>query len=188
MIIPVGYLHVQHFFGGSSVPNGAAVTYGLGGFGAGTLPDLAEELHDLWATSWQPVLTATTWLLETRVKAGPNATGPFASHVETVFGAITGESVPPNTALLVEKRTDLGGRSGRGRMFVPGVGDSAVAAGGDIAPTSLADYQAVANAWLTGLETTTTGMFILHTASSDPTRVTSLTVDPIAATQRRRLR
>lgn len=188
MIIPVGYAHVQHFFGGAGLPNGAAITYGVSGFGETDPEAVALQMHLDLSTNWSSQWSSQIRLEETRVKFGPNATGPFGSHVEQVAGTGNTAMAPNNTALLIEKRTQLGGRSGRGRLYMPGLVESVVGPAGDIDPASLAIYQTTAEAWLVDIETTQTGMFLFHAASSDPTRVTSLTVDPVAATQRRRMR
>lgn len=188
MIIPVGYYHIQHFFGGTSLPNGAAITYGLGGFGAGTPAEAAEACHDAFASTFLLDMSSTTQIVETRAKAGPNDVGPFGSYTEILVGGQTDSPVPPNTALLVEKRTAVGGRSGRGRFYLPGVPEGSVPGSGILTVTIQGFWQARADAFLTALETFSTGMYVLHNTSSDPTSVTDLQVDPVVATQRRRLR
>lgn len=188
MIIPPGYAHVQHFFGGPGLPNGAAVTYGVSGFLSGGLSGAAVALHLAFADAWENGICNSVHLEETRVKQGPNATGPFYAHQEVIPMAVTGSQLPPNVALLVEKRTELGGRSGRGRFYIPGLPESDVDAAGVIVPANVVGFQAAADAFLAAVEGIATGMFLLHSASSDPTRVTDLTIDPVAATQRRRLR
>lgn len=188
MIIPPGFAHVQHFFAGFGLPNGAAVTYGIAGFGVSTPEAAAELLHDAYRTTILTLCSNAIELRETRVKYGPNATGPFGSHIETFAGALAVPMVAPNTAVLVEKRTESGGRSGRGRFYVPGAGETAVLDSGSINPASLPLWQTEANDFLALIETSFVGMVLLHNASSDPTTVTNLTIDPVAATQRRRLR
>lgn len=188
MIIPAGYSHIQHFFDGVGLPNGAAVTYGISGFGTEGPEEAASEMHTVFADRWLPVLSNNIRLVETRAKAGPNETGPFATWTEPLPGEGTGPVVPPNTCLLVEKRTELGGRSGRGRCYIPGLLEASVDDGGNINPGDLAGWNVLAQDWLDDIEAITLGMFLFHSASSDPTRVTNLAVDPVVATQRRRLR
>jgi hypothetical protein len=188
VIIPLGYAHVQHFFGGTGLPNGAAVTYGIAGFGASSAYDAALQLHLDFGTNWLPQLSNTARLEKTRVKYGPNATGPFAEYAENIVGGTSGTQMPPNVALLVEKKTAVGGKSGAGRLYIPGIPEAVAGADGAIAPANMTAFQTVANAWLADIETTFTGMVLLHSASSDPTAVTNLVIDPLAATQRRRLR
>lgn len=188
MIIPVGYAHVAHFFGGNSLPNGAAITYGVGGFGENDPLTLAELLHDAFTAEWGPSLTTGTNLEATRVKFGPNSTGPFATFSEQYTGLNPDQGLPPNTAALLKKQTASGGRSGQGRMFLPGLTEAQVAGNGDWLSGYLATLQTQASDWLTAIEGITTGMFLFHTASSDPTKVTGLGVDAKVATQRRRLR
>lgn len=188
MIIPVGYAHIQHFFSGANLPQGAAITYGVGGFGENDPATLAALLHDAlgdtWAGNWSTGIT----LSETRAKFGPNASGPFGSHVEARAGTNVSSALPPNVALLIEKRTNAGGRDGRGRLYMPGIVEPNVDAAGFIVPGAITTYQTAATAWRTRINEVTTGMFVFHRSASDPTPVTALQIDPVAATQRRRLR
>lgn len=188
MIIPVGFAQVTHFFSGASAPNGAAVTYGISGFGTGTALEQAEALHDAFELRFKDFLVSTLALDSTRLKYGPNATGPFYEFTDRRFMAASGAGVPPNTAALVEKRTALGGRSGRGRMFIPGLQESNVETGGEISLGLYSLFNASLAAWLADIETLATNMVLFHNASSDPTIVDSLDLDPLTATQRRRLR
>lgn len=188
MIIPVGYAHIQHFFSGAGLPNGAAVTYGVGGFGSGSAVELAEAMHNVFAVNWLPRIMDTARLEATRAKFGPNAFGPFATWTEPLTGGGLGPQAAPNIALLVEKVTASGGRSGRGRCYIPAINEEGVRADGSLLGSDLAAFQTIVDEWLVDIEANTSGMFLFHAASSDPTKVTKLNVDPKVATQRRRLR
>jgi hypothetical protein len=192
MAIPEGFAQVTHFFGGSQAPTGACVVYGVELIGyEGTILNLATELHDAFGDWWTPVWPASINLQRTLVKYGPDATGPSVE----VGGVRTGTLAYPGTsaavACLVQKRTDLGGKAGRGRMFVPGVVEGDVDASGVYLPANLAPIQTGANTFLTRLLTNDTRMVVLHQPGSpltSPTVVESLQVQPVVATQRRRQR
>jgi len=149
---------------------------------------LATVLHDAWGDTLLTRQIATCSLEKTRVKFGPNATGPFAEYTEIRSGPRNEDAEAPSVAVLVEKVTNFGGRANRGRFFVPGISYGDVAVGGGLASEPQTFFQTQANAFLARLDTEGLDMVLLHGASSDPTTVTSLNVDGRAATQRRRLR
>lgn len=189
MIIPTGYGHISHFFGGDASPRGAAVTYGVQAGGGSTVSEVAQFCHEAMAASFLPLLGPSTSLDETRCKFGPNDTGAFATYANVVLGGNTGAQVSPNVALLVEKQTGLGGRRGRGRMYIPGIIEAAVTEGGDLTGDAPTDFQNAADELLTLLLGSLIEMVVLHSVVSVvPTAVTALTVDQRVATQRRRLR
>nr|CRY96200.1 hypothetical protein [uncultured prokaryote] len=113
-------------------------------------------------------------------------------------GGSNTEKLPQNCAVLVRKNTSLGGRKNRGRLFIPSLAsDSVVSMTGVIDPTAVATFQGRMDDFVDYLNTDpvtaglSTPMVILHAPSVvlvDPTPVTSLTVQPMIATQRRRLR
>ena len=190
--IPDGFAQINWKFTGTSVPNGAEVTMGVAiGTFTGTPEDAADAAGVVWNDEILPGQSNTITLSSVLCKFGPTATGPSG---EVAFGVAGGQSqVPeaPQVAALVQKRTGLGGRAGRGRMFVPGLGENLVLAGGIFSPTVIASYQAAYDALLAGLATADLIPVVLHGAGSPlstPTVITSLQLMPLVATQRRRLR
>lgn len=140
-----------------------------------------------------------------------NVTGRFGQDgspdviVETSVAPLNGTStdvkLPQNCALMVRKQTALGGRQGRGRIFLPGwLNESGVNDVGIIENNIRQIYQTTMDDFLADLAApdpvsgAETPMVILHgpTTTSNvvraPTPVTSLTVDGRISTQRRRLR
>jgi hypothetical protein len=80
-------------------------------------------------------------------------------------------------------------------MYFPGLGEADITPVGGLSAGTQALMNTRLAAWLNQIAAVVTGvqqMVILHslgiTATPDPTPVTSMTVDPIVATQRRRLR
>lgn len=190
-IIPTGYAQINLMFGGANLPLGAEVTYGCVVPAEVTDPQLlAETHHGFFVTNVLPYLNVNTTLTGAKCKFGPNDVGAFGEHFESVAGSTTGEALPPNVALLVKKRTALGGKRNRGRLYIPGIDEDTVDTAGVIDPTALVAMQADVTAWLADMVTNSTGMRILHTEPpGEPTiAVTSLVLDGRAATQRRRLR
>lgn len=97
--------------------------------------------------------------------------------------------LPTNNALLVRKVSSAGGRRGTGRMYVPGLNETAVDAQGIVESSYLIVLQAAFTGMLGDLSTNDVPMHILHDiAGPAPTLVQSLAVQARVATQRRRLR
>jgi hypothetical protein len=118
-----------------------------------------------------------------------------ATHVETK-GLLGGPpSLPQSVALLLQKRTGLSGRRNRGRMYLPGINEAVVDSRGQVLAASIASLNASLATWLGKFGTIMAdfdNMVILHSlgisGAPPPTVVTQMLVDPVAATQRRRLR
>lgn len=169
--------------------------------------DSAQEVVDhvagIWYNAWDQALNAGAQFTNVIGRFGQDG-GPdqvVETLVPPVRGTNVSNSLPQNCALLVRKQTSLGGRAGRGRLFMPGVLQEAEVSDMGIVSTALkAALQANANAALTGLATAdpvtgaTSPMVLLHGPNSvtgltpAPTPVDALVVDSVIATQRRRLR
>jgi hypothetical protein len=110
-----------------------------------------------------------------------------------IAGAGSGSQAASNVAVLVHKRTALGGRKGRGRLFIPwAVADSNVDEAGIIVPATVVTMQTAVTSFLNGIITEGMNMVLLHSPDKSgvtvpPTTVSSLVVDGMIATQRRRL-
>lgn len=193
MIIPAGYAQVNLIFTGVDLPTGAECTFGVDNIANNLTPqELAQEvylqadtadLRDMW--------TVGVNLSSILVKVGPNATGP--SHLEpgSLQGTATGQSVGPNTAWLVHKSTNFGGRAGRGRMYIPGCSESLVTTSGEANGTTATVFTNLLEAFRTGMATSDCVLHLLHGAGSPltvPTEITGLACDQRVATQRRRNR
>lgn len=106
-------------------------------------------------------------------------------------GTTAAALVPQNCSILIQKRTALPGKHGRGRMYWPSLGETDVDGVGTIAPGAKTRIQTMLTAWSNAVATATSfdSFAVLHTISTPvATKITSLTVDSVMATQRRRLR
>lgn len=106
-------------------------------------------------------------------------------------GDQAGNPLPPNCAVLVQKRTALGGRRNRGRFYVPGIPEGNVDEVGTIAGATLSTWQTIVNDILStfvALLTVDACVLLHNTAPFAPTPITDLEVAAKIATQRRRLR
>lgn len=188
MIIPLGYAQVTHNFVTSGIGRRAAITYGVQLEGTDFGETRAANLYTAFQTEVMPQLTTNLLHAGVTIKYGPTATGAFFEHAGTGVGGKSGEGMSPNNAYLVRKRTALGGRANRGRLYLPGVDENNVNEAGQVGDTASGLIQDAIDDWEAALETIEMPMVILHTGSGDPTPVTSLIVDNTLATQRRRLR
>jgi hypothetical protein len=197
-VIPAGFAHVVHSYSLVGDNERMAYTYGiaLGDLPLDGLNGVAEQLHGLTAQNlWD--LPAPEYALESTEVQGagtPGDPGPVGVFVSRIGGTGTNSHLPQNSSTLIHKRSGAGGRRNRGRLnFIP-PGEASVANNGAINPASVTGFQTRFTAWLQAIQalTAVADMVILHSIGIStvppPTVVTSLTVDPVISTQRRRLR
>lgn len=119
----------------------------------------------------------------------PDLVGALPS---TQNGGASASTLPANCAVLIHKRTARGGRRGRGRFYLPWVGSETLwDEAGKLAGASVTTLQTAANNFRSALVSGGVPMVLLHdqglTPEGPPNDVTSLIVDPLIGTQRRRL-
>jgi len=170
--------------------------------GGGLTPiDMAQEIQDqLFA---QSIFAASSFSDE--VTIGPvrvtfeSFIGPqegIASGTRT--GSLTDfETVPNNTAVLVQKRTLRGGRQGRGRFYWPVFypNEESVSRTGTITPAAVTGWQTAMTNWRTGCASNGVPLYLMHSRlengdppTIDPDEIQTLLVSNLVATQRTRLR
>ena len=102
-------------------------------------------------------------------------------------------ALPNNSTMLVKKVTNLGGRQGRGRMFVPGASLGGVSDNGTLTPGIRGAFQDAIDEFVTlvALMLDIEQAVLFHDSASPittPTPLSGLLVDGRIATQRRRMR
>jgi hypothetical protein len=194
VIIPVGYAQANIRFVGDAAPNGSEITIGLdlGDFAAGSPSEAADEVADAWSPTVHTVLSHELVLSEVYVKFGPNDVGASGSTARAVDGGSEATSVPPNTCILVHKRTTIGGRRGRGRMYVPGCPEPQMGPHGLLTGTYLGQVQVELDDFYTALTTAGLTPVVLHaagvSATPAPSEITQFVAQGLGATQRDRMR
>lgn len=195
-IIPPGFADCAVEIVHTALARPAYVTFGVAVPGGTTDPDvIAEDVATAFTApnSMSDRLdtgcTVTTVTCRVGQDAGDPRIGVFAPNKAGVGLA---NAVPVNVAALIHKRTNFGGRRGRGRIFMPWcLDDTEVDEGGAIGVAARADLQANADVFLNVFALGGYSMVVLHSpgqsSASVPFPVTSLTVDPRVSTQRRRL-
>lgn len=202
LIIPPGYADVAVQLRAQGDPDPWYVTWGVDCSGVdGDVPTIAGVSCGAFAsvmTYMSNIVTLTGAAISVG-QDGPQPIREFYPLTTPIQGGGTSQKLPQNCALLVRKNSSGAGRRSRGRMFLP-----LVIAEGEVSNVGLIDggsmpiVQAMANsfwAYLNGPPDPpmSTPMVILHSSggvseAGVPNVVTSLAVDPVIATQRRRLR
>lgn len=189
MVIPTNYAQVNLVLGGIGLPNGAEMTFGVHNEAPFTADELADVVGDeLTAANFDGFITTECQLSSIKVKLGPNSTGPTSELAYVIVGTATGETVAPNTAALISKVTDLGGRQGRGRMYMPGISETSTDAGGQLDAGFAASLQVMWASFRTSMTAAAAEPVLLHGDEITPTLITDFNVQLTLATQRRRLR
>lgn len=125
-----------------------------------------------------------------RVNVIQNPGGQTASSASNAVGANSDSTCPPQVAYLIRKSSATGGRTGRGRLYMPGVLFASITEGGSVQSGAITSLSDSFNEWNANLTSNSIPMVILHALGSvlPPVEVTGLQCDAIVATQRRRLR
>lgn len=102
----------------------------------------------------------------------------------------SGAGATPNTALLLTKQTNAGGRHGRGRGFFPGPTESTVGDDGHIVGDLAADPTPITTFWpdLFGFLNLGDAVLLHADEEHEPNEITTFGLSSLVATQRRRLR
>lgn len=190
-------------------PDEVVSTIALRGSEPGERPpdEVAHAVFNAWEGAWPPDVLSNAWqLVGCDVIVGGDDEGhDVGTWNETIPGTMTQGPPPQNCAMLVKKKTARSGRRNSGRMFLPAgyMAEEDVSPTGAHATPALGSYNSRANTFFdslmdvsqpVGQPPTSFIVMLLHSeppgggAAPVPTEVTSLTVDPIIATQRQRLR
>lgn len=154
---------------------------------------VVDEAADAYGDVIVPLMTDEWNLLSTTLYV-PSGTGTLPYTNNGGRTGATGTPVPAAVALLCTKQTNIGGRRGRGRMFIPGVSQTQVNADGVVASGFLATARANVETLRTRLVALDASVQpVVHTRASGGlpagnTLITKLWVEAEVATQRRRQR
>jgi hypothetical protein len=141
-----------------------------------------------WGLRILPQQTNAITLAEVHTKWGPNTTGPDASTAVGSAGSKGGDPYGAQVSALVQKRTAVGGRTGRGRLFLPGLTESLISDGSHLQAGYRTDLQTAFDNFFTDMGALARDLYLLHGGPSAPNALTGFSVELLLATQRRRLR
>jgi hypothetical protein len=160
--------------------------------GAGASQGLADAIVDAFISNMDDGVPLAGRFLGGTVRFGAAPFGPTFEVSRNVQGlAGTVGMAPPNCAKLVQKRTGLGGRANRGRLFLPFVVEVNVNDQGDMTSAyANAEQNRVTN-WVVAtnsLGDIASAVVLHNNPAIAPTDVISHVLQVRVATQRRRLR
>lgn len=200
-IIPTGFAEARFVMRATGDPDPWICTLGVDVSDAGgDYEAVAINLVIAWS---QQILTNQSNLVTLEsvdLIIGQDAGDPLIySYASGNTGAGSGTYLPQNCALLIQKRSGVGGRRNRGRMYVPLIlGESAVDNVGVIQASQVTALNTTLSTFMDILQNGAepagmpTPPVILHSDDTGtpppPTPITSMQVSPLLATQRRRLR
>lgn len=194
IVIPPGFAHIDMAFRHASYQRDAHVTLGVA---FDTFPGsgvVAVEVLDAWMDTLNSRLDSNVTMRQVEATIGQDGSDPLVEvAINTTVGGASASSVSPGQAVGIRKNTGLGGRRNSGRMFLPWfLPEGNVDEVGIINPTTVGQIQTEATAFWTALVSSVAldGMVILHRTGGSsvppPTLVTSLQVDNVVSSQRRR--
>lgn len=194
IVVPEGYGIASLNYTLVGDPQPMSVTFGVFSNGGPPPDELAATIDGVATTSG--FCTATRLndgYTYVGVEVRYMAPGGFITYVEgnSVEGTRPQSPVISNTSVLVKKVTQLGGRRNQGRMYLPAAYASVAetTAAGGLLSDALTALQEVATDFKEALLTADIDMVLFHSeAPTEPTLITGLQVQPILATQRRRMR
>lgn len=200
LVIPPGFGQASVEMRNDGDPQPWYVTFGVDLSDVGG--DFQQAALDIATTFGATIglqLSTTTSVTGCNLLVGQDGSDRLIARANTnIPGETNAAMLPQNCAALYDKLTNLPGRKGRGRFFMPSVlKEASVSEVGVIDGPALADLQLQATAFLEALAdgdnglVTVTPMVVLHNSGIStpaPTPVVSLQVQNVISTQRRRLR
>lgn len=152
-----------------------------------TAADVAADIRDAWASSIKNAQVPETNLAKVSVTPLDGVSTATVLPVNVV-GTNSNTALTDQIACVVTLRTGVAGRSNRGRMYWPGLGDDALSGDGYTFGTSfLAGFQSAVDDWHDAMTATGETLGVLSRVLSSFREVTSLEARRPIATQRRRL-
>lgn len=195
IIVPIGEALVSHRWSLLGDNEQVISTYGIRPQTPGmSAVDMADAVLDAFGASRWVVTTniVTGWTYRGFTLSAATVSGPvIVERPAAITGTLAGNSAPINCAMLFQKRTALGGRRNRGRMFFPPAYSDRATIGstGSLLTSVVTENQTAATKLLADLVLEGVGMVVMHsTAPTNSEQVTQLIVADRIATQRRRMR
>jgi hypothetical protein len=192
MLIPEGFAQINFIFSGNGVPTAAEMTMGCEiGDEDFTPASLAEVAAHTFEDTILTIIDSQVGLASVHCKFGPNDVGGFGDFISGEGGGLGVAMTVPQCAVLISKQTAFGGRSGRGRFYMPGVTEADTDGSGLLGEDYRDAVQAEFDTFLDFTVSQLWPMVLLHgedSPATEPYPVTSLAVQERTATQRRRNR
>lgn len=177
---------------GDPEPMSTIIGYDATGDFADPTVEAAEAMHDLWGVVTNSLQSADYDLVSTTMRMAVIGGTVEAVHSGVVGGGEVDDAVPQNTAFLIRKLTGGVGQGKNGRLYLPGVPETDVDHDGVLGSAVVSDANLVLlDFWnAISISDDVPSTVVNH----GPTNLTSFdyilsfVLDPLVATQRRRLR
>jgi hypothetical protein len=181
------------------------VTFALAVGAPGTLAkaqDAVDDFQAAFVAMYAPLADTACQILPATIRLGDGSNAPFEAVAAgaTTNGSNSSAMAPPQVACLVKKSTGVAGRKNRGRTYFPYMlQTTAINETGTISSGTLTAFQASLDTFMSTLGTDSQPMVIANKVFNTPLPphyvtdinqgpgVTSYKVEPLVATQRRRL-
>lgn len=180
----------HHTFSGTTP--GETWSFNVHTSGAGTLAaaqaGAVAAATALWTGALDDFVSTDVLMTEVSTASIDEATDRQISRLAddvNLPGVSAGQSLPFQCALGVSWKTDLATRAGRGRIYLPPISVSNMAAG-RVGASSVTGIVAAVNAFWGALDTAGLALVIRHKAIHSSTTVTGGNVGNVIDTQRRR--
>lgn len=200
MATPPGFASCSYELRHASMNRSAFITFGIDAVDTDPNAVCTALVGDFSAPgSLFSVIDSNVTLIATHAALGTDGGEDLVGVSGTPVACTrSANTLPANCATLVHKRTTRGGRRGRGRWYIPWSAQAQMTdEAGKLLPADVTLVQNAVNAWFAAIQVNPGPMVLLHrpsapgttrpTTPGPPNVVTSLTVDTLVATQRRRL-
>lgn len=197
--IPTGFINCHFKFQQSGVahPSTFAIGFDATAF-SGNLDTFATAIASAWIGAYGLANILDSYVfLGVKLYLGPGDPFLVGEDIRSNQGTASGAPLTSNTTLLLKKTTGVAGVRYRGRMYSPAlqVAETGVTGYGTIDATTRTNTQARYDLAFAAMQAVTgVGPYVLfHAPSEDsatppPTVISSLILEPVVATQRRRMR
>ncbi len=196
LYLPPGFYQWSLRFTGLALPTGAAVT-GCGVRTATPTPtSMAETMFGSVVANFLPLMSNLVTLSEVYIRLGSSdGTGESHTRFSASTGASTAGACSPGVAVLGRLSSGLGGRRGRGRLYLPGLTEPQVDHAGILLPTFVSAWSTALADWRTNHIAAGIPIAIGHRYADafigpklPPTEITAASADSRVASQRKRQR
>lgn len=145
------------------------------------------NVGNLWATDIMPEVNSIwTFIRFEAAIAG----GTIVSDPRSDAGGGGGNAMTPQVSYLFRKNTVHPGRHGHGRMYLMGCDETSVDGSGKVSSGKQTGLQTAMDTFLSDMATLVAPILpvLLHYDTTSPYAISSIAIEPIVATQRRRLK
>jgi hypothetical protein len=190
MIIPSGYAQIVAPFHHALLTRAAAIVYGVRvDVALGGPSDLADYIETIWESELQGMVDSNVSMGPFHASWNQGAGVLSGDGTQTFAGGLSDTTVAPNTAILISKTTSTPGRKGRGRMYFPWAAtDASTNEAGQLDGAAVTAIQGLFDDWHQAHIDQDVPPVLLHTGVGTPSLIDAFTVQPLLATQRRRMR